>query len=139
MKFKLLDPVCLPFKAHPQDAGIDLRSRFDTYIPKGQTRTLQTGVCVEVPYGFTGNILPRSSFSKLGVLVHTGVIDNGYQGEISIVMTNLSGERLEIMKGERIAQLVVCQLTRYNNVEVVEEFKQATARGTAGFGSTGRI
>ena len=98
-----------------------------------------TGLCVEIPEGFEGQIRPRSSLGKYGVHVFFGTIDNDYRGELKVRMMLLAGERGDthrLQKGDRIAQLIIAPVSRATIVEA-EELSE-TARGAGGFGSTGK-
>lgn len=134
LKFKVLDGGTLPTRAHREDAG------FDLYSPKnavlcGGTACIKLGVCVEIPKGYVGFIMGRSSLNKKGVVCLTGVIDSGYTGEIAVVL-NTIGTLARIKKGDRIAQLVVAKLADIDNAVAVDKLDD-TERGADGFGSTG--
>ena len=102
-------------------------------------RTLiPTGLFVEIPLGYEGQVRARSGLSiKNGItLVNcVGTIDSDYRGELQIPIINLGDEPFEIKQGDRIAQLIISKYERidWESVESVEE----THRGTGGFGSTG--
>ena len=88
-----------------------------------------------IPKGNVGYVLPRSSISLKGVLVHTGVIDCGYTGEISVVLQNLTNQTVIFKRYNRIAQLVVTPLTGLTLVQGT--LSTDTDRGEGGFGSSG--
>lgn len=94
------------------------------------------GVCVEIPKGYAGLILGRSSMSKKGIVCMTGVIDSGYTGELGVALFNTSYQSIVIHKGERICQLVIMKLADIEKAEHVEELENSE-RGDKGFGSTG--
>ena len=126
-------------KATVGASGFDLRAR----IPGGEielvgvhTLKVPTGVFAAIPYGYEGQIRPRSSISAQGVLTHFGTIDSDYRGEIIVQLQNLSGIPMVIHDGDRIAQLVI-QGTTNVKVKKVKELDE-TERGNGGFGSTGR-
>lgn len=113
--------------------------------------SIPTGFCLEIPYGYEGQIRPRSSITKRGINIHFGTIDSDYRGEVyvqaSLINDNLesfddNGNNLTdegqvvIKKGERIAQLVICPVQRCD-IEFVDELSD-TKRGSGGFGSTGK-
>lgn len=134
IKVKVLDANCEPFKGHEHDAGWDLRVRARTRLWPNRTYLVPTGLCIGIPVGYMGDIRPRSSTSKNQLLVQ-GTIDPGYTGEVQIIVTNLSGEVIELYPGDRLAQLVVMKTD--TELEYVDELEESS-RGTDGFGSTGR-
>jgi dUTP pyrophosphatase len=139
VKIKLLNEKCRPYRAHDTDSGLDLRANIDrpVIILPHQVVLIPTGVAVELPEGYEGQIRPRSGLSKQGVLAAYGTIDSGYRGEIGVVLVNMSDLRpYKIEPYERIAQLVVAPV-HIPEIEFVEELG-GTERGAGGFGSTGR-
>jgi dUTP pyrophosphatase len=140
LPFKRLDPdAVLPARAHPGDAGLDLRSAVDVEVAPGERALVPTGVAVAIPDGHAGLVLPRSGLaSKHGLTMANapGLIDAGYRGEVICAVVNLDRDtRVRISKGERIAQLVVVAVPALAG-EWVEELPPTT-RGEGGFGSTG--
>jgi dUTP pyrophosphatase len=134
LKFKVLDGGILPTRAHREDAGFDLSSPRNAVLCGGTSR-IKLGVCVEIPKGYLGFIIGRSSLNKKGVSCLTGVIDSGYTGEIAVIL-NTVGTLARIKKGDRIAQLVVTKLADIDNVVAVDKLDD-TERGAGGLGSTG--
>lgn len=138
MKIKVLDNRCILSKGYVTDAGWDLRSRRKYVIAPGETIVVETGVCVEIPEGYSGDVRPRSSVSLQGILVHYGTVDVGFTGEVKVTVTNLNHEReFTIYQYERIAQLVINSIDDDSSLEIVQELNDS-ARGANGFGSTGR-
>jgi dUTP pyrophosphatase len=140
LPFKRLDPeAVLPSRAHPGDAGLDLRSSVDVEVAPGERALVPTGVAVAIPDGHAGLVLPRSGLaSKHGLTMANapGLIDAGYRGEVICAVVNLDRfTPVRISKGDRIAQLVVVAVSLLAG-EWVEELPPTT-RGEAGFGSTG--
>lgn len=90
LKFKVLNGGKLPTRAHREDAGFDLYSPFDV-VMYDDTNIIRLRVCVEIPKGYVGFIMGRSSLNKKGVICLTGVIDSGYTGEIAVVL-NCNGK-----------------------------------------------
>jgi dUTP pyrophosphatase len=129
----------LPRYAHPGDAGLDLCSAEDVTLGPGEWRTVQTGLAIELPAGTEGQVRPRSGLaSKHGITVLNapGTIDEGYRGEVGVILINHGAAAFTIGAGDRIAQLVV-QPTL--TVAVVDaDTLSDTSRGDGGFGSTGR-
>lgn len=134
LKFKVLDGGTLPTRAHKEDAGFDLYSPKNAVLCGGTAR-IKLGVCVEIPKGYVGFIMGRSSLNKKGVVCLTGVIDSGYTGEIAVVL-NTIGTLARIKKGDRIAQLVVTKLADIDDAVAVDSLEDSE-RGAGGFGSTG--
>ena len=134
LKFKVLNGGKLPTRAHREDAGFDLYSPINAVLCGGTTR-IKLGVCVEIPKGYVGFIMGRSSLNKKGVVCLTGVIDSGYTGEIAVVLNSV-GTLARIEKGDRIAQLVVVKLADIDNAVAVDDLEDSE-RGDGGFGSTG--
>ena len=127
-----------PRKAHDDDAAFDLRSRVDVVIPSGKIMLVPTGVFMELPVGYEAQVRPRSGLAlKHGITVLNtpGTIDAGYRGEVGVILINAGEKDFAIARGDRIAQMVVQQLT---DVQLVSaEALSETARGAGGFGSTG--
>lgn len=137
---RLLDEgMPLPGRAHPGDAGLDLRSAADVVVAPGARALVPTGIAVAIPHGHAGLVLPRSGMaSKLGLTLANapGLIDAGYRGEVVLAVVNLDREQaVSIARGDRVAQLVVVAVPEA--VPVVVEDLPDTARGVDGFGSTG--
>ena len=137
--FKRLDPeVEIPTRSHIGDAAVDLQARYDITLEPGERAAVPTGIAVAIPDGFAGLVLPRSGHARrlgVGVVNGPGLIDSGYRGEVSVLLINHGTEQVRFARGERIAQLAVVPVPAIEWVEVVD--LDETARGTAGFGSTG--
>ena len=128
----------MPKKAHDDDAAFDLRSRVDVDLIPGRSMLVPTGLFIELPVGFEAQIRPRSGLALKHDLTLTnspGTIDAGYRGEVGIIMYNHGKETFVIKRGERIAQMVICELP---DVVLVNTDKLSdSTRGAGGFGSTG--
>jgi dUTP pyrophosphatase len=138
---KRLDPeLPLPSYARAGDAGLDLRSAVDVSLEPGQRIAIPTGIAIAIPDGFAGFVQPRSGVALrdgLGVANSPGLIDPGYRGEVKVVAVNLDPrDRIDIRRGDRIAQLVVVPVAQVTWTEVGE--LGPSDRGTQGHGSTGR-
>lgn len=136
MDIKLDEGAFLLTRAHPTDAGLDLRSPESVYIEARQSATIRTGVHIKLPPNTYGRIA-----SKSGLMVHHGIrtdgtIDEPYRGEICVCLFNESDAGYYVERGDKIAQLIVCPCL-YVDVETVDELDE-TDRGIGGFGSTGR-
>lgn len=120
-------------------AGMDLRCSERVTLAPMERSMAPTGLKVAIPAGFEGQVRARSGLAaKHGIaLVNApGTIDADYRGEIKVLLINLGQETVELEKGERIAQLVICPVARAT-VEIVDSLDD-TDRGEGGFGSTGR-
>jgi dUTP pyrophosphatase len=131
----------LPRYATAGAAGLDLSAAIDAPItlrPRERT-SIPTGIAIELPEGHEGQVRPRSGLAaRHGVTVVNapGTIDEDYRGEICVLLVNLGEEDFIVRAGDRIAQLVVAPVVR---VEVALSASLGdTARGSGGFGSTGR-
>ena len=136
---RLRDDAVLPQSAYPGDAGLDLVACETIEIGPGERAVVPTGIAVAIPEGFAGLVVPRSGLAlRHGIsIVNTpGLIDSGYRGELRVIALNTDREHtFTVEAGMRIAQLVV---TPALGVELVEmDHLPETARGTAGFGSSG--
>jgi dUTP pyrophosphatase len=140
VKFKPMHHLArVPEYAKEGDSGCDLRFCEDTegiILFAGETRVLWTGIALEMEYGYEAQVRPRSSLSRVGLLVHLGTIDNGYRGQIGVTLTNTSREMITVRRGDRIAQLVFAKVQQVL-FERVDELGES-ARGEGGYGSTGR-
>jgi dUTP pyrophosphatase len=120
-------------------AGFDLVAylNHDPYIEIDpyETLVIPTGLRMEIPEGYEVQIRPRSGLASRGIVAMFGTVDSDYRGPIGVIITNLSNKTVVINDGDRIAQGVLCPVTRAN-FEFVNEVSQ-TARGSGGFGSTG--
>lgn len=137
--FKKLQPsATLPSYAHPGDAGMDVCACEGATLQPGERRLIRTGLVMELPGGTEAQMRPRSGLAlKHGVtlLNSPGTIDEGYRGELGVILINLGREPFEVLPGMRIAQMVIAPVLRVDAVEVAEV--SDTARGAGGFGSTG--
>ncbi|MEF3366841.1 dUTP diphosphatase [Methylocystis sp. 9N] len=135
----------LPSPAYASDgaAGLDLHAA----LPPGQKLVLEpgardlvpTGLSIALPKGYEAQVRPRSGLAAehgVTVLNAPGTIDSDYRGEIKTLLINLGAQPFEIMRGMRIAQLVVAPVAHVTLVETDD--LDLTARGAGGFGSTGR-
>ncbi len=135
-----LDPgLPLPARAHPGDAGVDLHAARDVELAPGERAVVGTGIAIALPDGYAAFVHPRSGLAaRHGVtLVNApGTIDAGYRGEIAVTMINTDrAAAVRFSRGDRIAQLVIQRVERAVFCEVSR--LPGSARGEAGFGSTG--
>jgi dUTP pyrophosphatase len=123
-------------------AGLDLLAAIahnaQLVIEPGGRALAPTGLSIELPNGFEAQVRPRSGLALrhgVTVLNSPGTIDADYRGEICIILVNLGSEPFKIVRGDRIAQLVIAPVSRARLVEV--QILSDSARGVGGFGSTG--
>ncbi len=136
---KLHPDAVLPSYAHGpvEDAGMDLCAVEEVVLEPGVPTLAPTGLSVELPPGYEGQVRPRSGLAikhAIGMPNAPGTIDPGYRGEIRVPLINLGRETFRIAKGDRVAQLIVA---RYESVEWEEAALGESRRGTGGFGSSG--
>lgn len=140
LPIKRLDPsVELPAYAYRGDAGLDLRASEDAVLKPHERKLIGTGLAIAIPEGYAGFIQPRSGMAlKRGLsMANTpGLIDSHYRGELKVLAVNLDDkEAIRIVRGERIAQLVIQKVPVVVLLEVDE--LDETDRGVGGFGSSG--
>ncbi|WP_394235787.1 dUTP diphosphatase [Niallia oryzisoli] len=139
VKIKRIHPDAkLPLQANTGDAGMDLYSIDNIMIPSGEAKLIRTGLQIELPQGTEAQIRPRSGLAlkhSLTVLNSPGTIDEGYRGEIGVILINHGKEPFLVEKSMRIAQMVI-QLVPTIQVTEVNELSE-TVRGSSGFGSSG--
>jgi dUTP pyrophosphatase len=143
VKVKRLRPEAeLPSYAHgpTEDAGMDLRAAEDVTLHPGAPLAVPTGLALEIPPGYEGQVRPRSGLAlKHAITIPNspGTIDPGYRGELKVILLNLGSTPYHVQRGERIAQLV---LARYEPVQWQEDEGDLndSTRGAGGFGSSGR-
>ena len=128
-----------PKKAHPDDAGYDLYSRIDAVLEPLSGMAIPVGFAIELPTGYEAQIRPRSGLAAkhhITVTNSPGTVDANYRGEIKAILYNLGKEPFIIQRGDRIAQMVICELPEIELVEATE--LSQTDRNTNGFGSSGK-
>lgn len=125
-----------PEFAHKTDAGADLRSPVDTVVPARGSVVIDTGVHVEIPEGYTGFLKSKSGLNVKHNLIGEGVVDALYTGSIKVKFYNLGDIDYQILRGDKIIQMVILPCV-YCEFTEVEQFADSE-RGTGGFGSTGR-
>ncbi len=138
---KIHPSVILPVYESEAAAGMDLRAFLEsdlTIQPLGRSK-IPTGLKIEIPFGFEGQVRPRSGLaakSGITVLNSPGTIDSDYRGELQVILINLSDGDVVIKNGDRIAQLVIAPVCRAELAET--DALTETRRGSGGFGSTGK-
>lgn len=135
---KINEKAIIPFQAHEGDAGMDLFSVDEVVLKPMERKLIHTGIRIQLPKNTEAQIRPRSGLAlKNGITVLNtpGTIDEGYRGEIGIILINLGQDDFKIIEGMKIAQMVI-KPTLSLKVEQVVELTE-TSRGEGGFGSTG--
>ena len=130
--------LSLPSYASEGAAGMDVVAAEDVVLAAGGRHAVATGFAMAVPDGFEMQVRPRSGLALkhgIGIPNSPGTIDSDYRGEVKVILINTGSEEFVIRRGDRIAQLVLAPVVRtaWNNVSDLDR----TARGEAGFGSTG--
>lgn len=131
----------LPRYMTDHSAGLDLHAANDEpiTIEPGQVRLVPTGLFVEIPPGYEGQVRMRSGLAlRHGLMLPNapGTIDADYRGELQVIVANCAREPFTIARGTRFAQLIIAKVEHVQVVEVRE--LSASARGEGGFGHTGR-
>jgi dUTP pyrophosphatase len=133
----------LPAYESAHAAGMDLRAAVPEDAPvtlrPGDRHAVPTGLVMAIPEGFEGQVRPRSGLAaRHGVttLNSPGTVDSDYRGEVRVILINLGSENFIVRRGERIAQLLISPVAQatWRETDSLDE----TARGSGGFGSTGR-
>ncbi len=130
----------LPRYMTPHSAGLDLYAANDEPITvcPGEVKLVPTGLYVEIPPGYEGQVRARSGLAlRHGLMLPNapGTIDADYRGELAVILGNCGGEAYTITRGTRFAQLVISPVAHVEVVEVAELAE--SARGGGGFGHTG--
>lgn len=135
---RISEEALMPYRANVGDAGLDLFSIEEKLIKPGESALIRTGLVIELPKGTEAQIRPRSGLALkhcITVLNSPGTIDEGYRGELKIILINHGKNDFIVEKEMRIAQMVVAPVTQVNIVEVNEV--SSAQREAKGFGSSG--
>lgn len=137
--FRESQSIEIPKYATAGSAGVDLCSTMYCIIKPGEQALIPTGIKLAIPEGYEGQIRPRSGLAlnqKITIPNSPGTIDSDYRGEVRVLLRNDGDEPFTLIFGDRIAQLVFVPVVRakFEDVKSLDE----TARGSGGFGSTGR-
>jgi dUTP pyrophosphatase len=135
---KMTETAKLPVKAHPTDAGWDIFSDESVVLVPNRTAKVKTGIKISSPENWEIQVRSRGSMASKSVIVSNspGTIDSGYRGEICVLLLNLANYRIEISKGDKIAQLIFAPVYDISLEEGV--VNQDSDRNSNGFGSTGK-
>lgn len=137
IKVKLENWAFLPEKAHRTDAGFDIRTPYNVYIPPHGSVVIDTGIHVAIPYGYVGMIKSKSGLNVKYNLTTEGVVDAGYTGSVMVKIYNHGSNDYFFNKGDKLTQMVILPIHPFDEMEEVDELPD-TDRGKGGFGSTGR-
>ena len=139
LKIKRLSPDArLPRYAHPDDSGMDITATEDALIKPGDWALVPTGLALQLPPGTEAQLRPRSGLAAkhaISLLNTPATIDEGYRGELKIIVVNFGKTDFQITKGMRVAQMVICPILRPEIIEC--SALSETPRAASGFGSTG--
>lgn len=136
LNVKLDEGAKMPTRAHDTDAGLDLYAMEDAVIPMFGSVKLDTGCHVAIPKNHVGFITSKSGLMSEGI-TSRGTIDSDYRGSIKAVLFNHNNRPYRIEKGQKITQLVILPIITPKPVQV--DNLELTARGTGGFGSSGKF
>jgi dUTP diphosphatase len=140
LRVKKLNPsAIMPSYAREGDAGLDLFAVHRSVIEPGRSALVPTGIAIELPPGTEAQVRPRSGLAlkhAITVLNTPGTVDEGYRGEVGVILINHGHTAFTVEAGMKVAQMVVSPRVQVSVVEVAE--LSDTHRGTGGFGSTGR-
>lgn len=136
MKIKMFKNVQLPKKSHLPDCGLDCFMPEGFELKPSETKTIGLGIGIQVPEGFAGMLVPRSSIAEKGLIIQTSIIDPDYTGEIHLIITNCSNNVVKIDENQRVCSLVIYNVLNVR-LDVVYDFEN-TERGNNGLGSSGK-
>ena len=137
MKIKVDKGGFSPKREHATDAGMDIRARESGFVLPHCGAVFSTGVHVQLPHGTCGVLMSKSGLNVKHDITSTGLIDEGYTGEIMVKLYNHGDQPYLVKQGDKISQLVVVPVL-YEEIELVDKLDENTERGSNGFGSTGK-
>ena len=136
MKIKLDDGAFRPVREHRTDAGMDIRAMYGGVVRAGGAATFRTGVHVQLPPDTAGLFVSKSGLMMKHNITSTGLVDEGYSGEVMVRLFNHGDTDYQVEPGDKIGQLIVMPVM-YEPIEIVNTITGGS-RGDNGFGSTGR-
>ena len=136
MRITLDKGAHMPERAHDTDAGIDIKAIGEHVIPAHGSQVIKTGVHVQLPHCYGGLFVSKSGLNVSENVCSTGLIDEGYTGELIVKLYNHGRSDYTVHDGDKITQLVIIPVA-YEPLEVVDSI-DGGERGDGGFGSTGR-
>lgn len=132
----VIDPGCyMPERAHEDDAGLDLRTPHEVFIPAGGSAVIDTGVRMQIPVGMVGMLKSKSGLNVKYGITSEGVIDAGYTGAIIAKLYNHGSKGVTLPAGAKITQIVIMPFVKLP-LEIVDKLDDSE-RGSNGFGSSG--
>ncbi|WP_019499029.1 dUTP diphosphatase [Pseudanabaena sp. PCC 6802] len=143
MRLKVLrlnEEAVIPKYEHVGDSGMDLVSTEELVIHPGESSLVHTGISIELPPGTEAQVRPRSGLAlkhQITVLNTPGTVDEGFRGEVCVILINHGKTNFTVTKGMKIAQMVIVPVIRVELEEVGS--LNDTSRGKGGFGSTGIV
>ena len=137
MRVKLDHGAYEPTRAHETDAGLDIRAKESQIVPAKESAIFHTGVHIQLPQGWAGVLVSKSGLNTKHDITSTGLIDEGYTGEIVVKLYNHGGYDYKVLAGDKISQLVIVPVL-YESIEIVDDIDSGSERGDSGFGSSGR-
>jgi dUTP pyrophosphatase len=138
---KVREDAITPEYAYKSDSGFDLYSTEEVHFLPFERKLVPTGLSFDIPEGFEIQVRTKSGLAiKQGLVVlnSPGTVDQGYTGEVKVILMNMNNMAMTVSKNQKIAQAVLCPVmdgSRVNLHEVVELNQKE--RGDNGFGSTG--
>lgn len=130
-----------PEYVYKSDSGFDLRSNDDIWIHANNRALIPTGLKFDIPDGYEIQVRSKSGLALnegLMVLNSPGTVDSGYQGEIKVILFNTTNDKIKILKGQKVAQAVLCPVVSGKWVDMIKVDKiNDKDRNSNGFGSTG--
>lgn len=137
---KLTEDAITPSYAYESDSGFDLYSTEEVTLQPFERRLVPTGLSFDIPEGYEIQVRTKSGLAlKQGLMVlnSPGTVDQGYTGEVKVIIFNASNEQQKIYKKMKIAQGVLCSVESGKKVALIEDNFEDKERGANGFGSTG--
>lgn len=127
----------VPKRAHKTDAGLDIRSCETRFVKAHGWTLFHTGLHVKLSHGTAGLLVSKSGLNVNHGITSTGLIDEGYTGEILVKLYNNSDEHYLVHNGDKISQSVVIPVL-HEDIHIVDSLYEITERGDKGFGSSGK-
>lgn len=132
LEYSVADSDCMPRRAYIGDAGLDLPLAEDVTVYPGETKYVPSGIAFDMPKGLALHVMTRSSTFKHRVKVIPTIVDHGYNGPVSTIVTNDNAYPITLKKGMRLAQAVVIPYVTFDN-----EHDPSLTRDEGRFGSSG--
>lgn len=131
-----LSPDAIPFSyTRENDACMDMFCLEPVHVFPGQSQIVRTGIAVELPDGYSGIVRGRSGLASKGIFVHVGTVEEGYRGDVGIILCNTSREPFSAKAGSRLGQFTIEKVQRFEMEECTS--LSSSVRGTNGYGSSG--